>query len=223
MKIERQGFAVVDDTDRDIGLSVGQICQFAGRQDFHLDVRMQTREIGEVRHQQVCREGRCQCHPQKPAHALVATQDARLQFKRRRFHLLREFEDLLARSRQAVARRQLFEHERPKTFLELGDASQHGRVVHTKALGGSPHRASARDGKKVANVIPVDHGAIQHRAVRLPKPVSNGSYSSIGSHHSLPTSAGPIPTGSHRSSRPASIVEPDRFRTTDVRSSALNA
>jgi hypothetical protein len=26
-------------------------------------------------------------------------------------------------------------------------------VVHTEALGGSPHRASARDGKKVANVI----------------------------------------------------------------------
>ena len=87
-------------------------------------------------------------------------EDARLQFKRRRFHLLRELEDLLARSRQAVARRQLFEHERPETFLKLGDASQHGRVVHTKALGGSPHGASARDGKEVANVIPVDHGAI---------------------------------------------------------------
>jgi hypothetical protein len=172
MKIERQGFAVVDDADRDIGLPVGQICQLAGRQDFHLDVRMQTREIGEVRHQQVCREGRCQCHPQKSAHALVATQDARLQFKRRRFHLLRQLEDLLARSRQAVARRQLFKHERPEAFLKLGDASQHGRVVHTKALGGSPHGASARDGKKVANVIPVDHGAIQHHVVRLLDPVS---------------------------------------------------
>jgi hypothetical protein len=34
---------------------------------------------------------------------------------------------------------------------------------------------------------------------------------------------GPIPTGNHRSSRPASIVDPDRFRTTDVRFSALNA
>src|SRR5262245_43130997 len=61
----------------------------------------------------------------------------------------------------------------PEVFLELGDASQHGRVVHTEALGGSPHRASARDGKKVANVIPVDHGAIRHRGVCLPKPVSN--------------------------------------------------
>jgi NAD(P)-dependent dehydrogenase (short-subunit alcohol dehydrogenase family) len=171
VKIERQGFAVVDDADRDVGLSVGQICQLAGRQDFHLDVRMQTREIGEVRHEQVCREGRRQRHPQKPAHALVATEDARLQLVRRRFHLVRELEDLLARSRQAVARRQLFEHVRPEAFLELGDASQHGRVVHTEALGGSPHRASARDGKKVANVIPVDHGAIRHRAVRLPKPV----------------------------------------------------
>src|SRR6185295_986533 len=76
-------------------------------------------------------------------------------------------------------------HERPEAFLELGDASQYGRVVHAKALGGSPHRASARDGKKVANVIPVDHGAIQHHAVRLQKPVSNGSYSSIGGNYCL--------------------------------------
>jgi hypothetical protein len=34
---------------------------------------------------------------------------------------------------------------------------------------------------------------------------------------------GPIPTGNHGSSRPASIIDPDRFRTTDVRFSALNA
>jgi hypothetical protein len=44
-------------------------------------------------------------------------------------------------------------------------------VVHTEALGGGPYRASARDGKKVANVIPVDHGAILRRELRLPKPV----------------------------------------------------
>src|SRR5438105_3295338 len=34
---------------------------------------------------------------------------------------------------------------------------------------------------------------------------------------------GPIPNGGHRSSRLASVVQPDRFRTTDVRASALNA
>jgi hypothetical protein len=34
---------------------------------------------------------------------------------------------------------------------------------------------------------------------------------------------GPIPNGRHRSSRLASVVQPDRFRTTDVRASALNA
>ena len=78
---------------------------------------------------------------------------------RRCFHLVCKLDDLLARSRQAVTRRQLFEHLRPKAFLELCDASQHGRVVHTEALGGRPHRAAARDGKKIANAIPVDHGA----------------------------------------------------------------
>jgi hypothetical protein len=33
----------------------------------------------------------------------------------------------------------------------------------------------------------------------------------------------PIPNGGHRSSRLASVVQPDRFRTTDVRASALSA
>ena len=44
----------------------------AGRQDFHLDVRMQTRKLSEVAHQQVRREGRRQCHPQESAYALIA-------------------------------------------------------------------------------------------------------------------------------------------------------
>jgi hypothetical protein len=34
---------------------------------------------------------------------------------------------------------------------------------------------------------------------------------------------GPVPNGGHRSSQPASGVQPDRFRTTDVHISALNA
>jgi hypothetical protein len=34
---------------------------------------------------------------------------------------------------------------------------------------------------------------------------------------------GPIPNGGNRSSQPASAVQPDRFRTTDVRVSTLNA
>jgi len=33
----------------------------------------------------------------------------------------------------------------------------------------------------------------------------------------------PIPNGTHPSWRLASVVQPDRFRTTDVRVSALNA
>ena len=134
---------------------------------------MQTREIGEVRHEQMCREEGWQRHPQKSARALIAPEDSCFQQMRRRFHLVREFQHLLARFRHAVARRQLFEDLDPETCLELGNAPQHGRVVHREALGRGPHRASARDGKKVANVIPVDHGAIPHRTVRLPEPVSN--------------------------------------------------
>src|SRR3984957_616436 len=93
-------------------------------------------------------------------------------------------------------------------------------MVHPEMRGGSPHRASARDGKKVANVIPVDHGAIRHRGVCLPKHVSNTI------EHPLECGVaravirpyadkyGPIPNGGHRSSRLALVVQPDRFRTT---------
>jgi hypothetical protein len=88
---------------------------------------------------------------------------------------------------------------RPEAILELRYASQHGRVVHTKALGGSPHGASASDGKKVANVIPVDHGAILHRAVRLPKPLSNTSNSGTGGPPAYDNERGPMLIGGHRS------------------------
>jgi hypothetical protein len=169
VKIGRQGFAVVDDADRHVGLSIGQVCQLARGQDFHRDARMQTYELGKVRHEQVCCEGRRHRHPKKPAHALIAPEDARFQLVRRRLHLLREFEHLLARSRHAVARRQLFKHLRPEAFLELGDAPQHGRVIHPEPLGGGPHGAFACGGKKVTNVIPVDHGAFPRRKLRLPK------------------------------------------------------
>jgi hypothetical protein len=87
----------------------------------------------------VCREGRHQRHPQKPAHALVATEDARLQPVRRRFHLVRELEDVLPRTRQTIARGQLLEHACPDALLQLGDASQHRGVVNTKAFGSGPH------------------------------------------------------------------------------------
>ena len=100
----------------------------------------------------------------------IGPEDARLQAVRRRLHLVREFEDLLARGRQAVARRQPFEQVHPEALLEFGDAAQHGRVVHPEATGGGPHRARARDGKEVPNVIPVDHSAIRHRGVRRPRP-----------------------------------------------------
>ncbi len=79
MKIEWQFAAVIDDADRDIGLSVGQIHKLTGGQDLNLDLGVETREIGEIRHEQMCRERRRQRHPQPSAHALVATEDTRLQ------------------------------------------------------------------------------------------------------------------------------------------------
>src|SRR4051812_32021610 len=52
---------------------------------------------------------------------------------------------------------------------------------------------------------------------------SNASYRSTGGHHSPFRQAQPLPNGRRRSSPLASVVRPDRFRTTDVRVSALNA
>src|SRR3954471_8927002 len=52
---------------------------------------------------------------------------------------------------------------------------------------------------------------------------SNASYRSTGGHHSPFRQAQPLPNGRRRSSPLALVVRPDRFRTTDVRASALNA
>ena len=85
----------------------------------------------------------------------------------------REVQDLLARGRQAIARGELFEHPRPEAFLELSDASQHGRVVNRETFGGGAHRPSARGSKEIPHVIPVDHGAFPRRALRFQSPVLN--------------------------------------------------
>src|SRR3546814_14429210 len=105
-----------------VSLSVGQIHKLAGGRYLHLDLRMETRKFGEVGHEQVRCEGRRQCHPQKPAHALIAPEDARLQQVRRRFHLVREFEELLARSRQAEARGRSEERRGGKEGVRTGNS-----------------------------------------------------------------------------------------------------
>ena len=167
VKVERQRIAVVDDAHGDVGLSIGQIYRLVGRQDLHLDLGMQACEFGEIRHEKVRREARRQRHPQQPAHALVATKDTRLQLIRRRFHLDRELEHPLARIRETVARRQLLEHVRPETRLEVGDAPQHGGMIDTEPLGSGPDRTVPRDGKEVTNVIPLYH-RVRSRAAGAP-------------------------------------------------------
>jgi hypothetical protein len=95
----------------------------------------------------MCRERRRQGHPQKPAYALVAAEDARLQLVRRCFHLFRELEDLIPRVRQAIAGRQLLEHVRPETLLQLGDAAEHVEwftLRRSATARTEPPRATAR-------------------------------------------------------------------------------
>jgi hypothetical protein len=46
------------------------------RQYFHLDLGVKAPELDKIRHEQMCREERGQCHPQKPAYTLVATKYA---------------------------------------------------------------------------------------------------------------------------------------------------
>src|SRR5690606_15686792 len=78
VKIERQGVTIIYDTDRNVGFTVGQIDKPVGGRHLHLDLRMETRKFGEVRHEQACREGRRQRPPQKPTRTLVTSEDARL-------------------------------------------------------------------------------------------------------------------------------------------------
>ena len=76
MQILRESVAVVDDADRDVGSSVGQVHGMVDRQYFHLDPGVKAPELDKIRHEQMCREERGQCHPQKPAYTLVATKYA---------------------------------------------------------------------------------------------------------------------------------------------------
>ena len=101
-------------------MSTSRLVRFTGSSIdsiLHLELGVKPREVGEVRHEQMCREGRRQHHPQRSAYALVATEDAGLQLVRRRFHRLRERGDLLPRISQTIARRQLLEHARPEALL----------------------------------------------------------------------------------------------------------
>jgi hypothetical protein len=45
----------------------------------------------------------------------------------------------------------------------------------------------------------------------------------MGSYYSIIDEARPFPSSAHQPSRLASVAQPDRFRTTDVRFSALKA
>jgi hypothetical protein len=63
-------------------------------------------------------------------------------------------------------------------------------------------------------------------AFQSPSPTPSNILSNVEQHGRIIAYAdgrGPIPNGGHRSLRLVSVVQPDRFRTTDVRASALNA
>jgi hypothetical protein len=102
MKIERKGATIVDDTDRDVGLSIGQVDRFVGRQDLHFDFGVKPSKLSEVRHEQVCCQCRRQCYPQQPPYTLVAPKHARRKMIRRRLHPLSEFKNLLPRIGQPI-------------------------------------------------------------------------------------------------------------------------
>ena len=137
VKIERQGFAVVDDADRDIGL---RLVRFASSPDDKISISMSG-----CRRAKSAKSGISRCVAR--GGASVTRRSPRTLWSRPKTRVSSwcddasiwlRVEDLLARSRQAVARRQLFEHLRPEAFLELGDASQHGRVVHTRGARRQP-------------------------------------------------------------------------------------
>jgi len=142
---------------------------------------MQTRRLAKS-DEKVCREDWCQRHPRSPRTLWSRP-------KMRVSSWCDEASICCASSRTSsppavrrVARRQFFEHLRPEAVPRAG------RCVAARSRGSlrgarpQPALTSARGGKKVANVIPVDHGAIQHRGVRFQSP--NSSYNSTcGGHH----------------------------------------
>jgi FAD binding domain len=104
--------------------------------------------------------------------------------------------------------------------------------VASLVQSGGTDRAPTRDGEKVANVIPVDHMVQSCTArcdVQNPCAIPSNFISYVdGGAVTLTCSRerGSIPlltNGEHRPPRLAPVVQPDRFRTTDVRTSILSA
>jgi hypothetical protein len=50
VKLGLQRVAVADDSQCDVGLTFGEVDPLLGRQDVHLDLGMEPRELGEFRH-----------------------------------------------------------------------------------------------------------------------------------------------------------------------------
>ena len=109
VEVERKGVSIVDDTQSDVGLPVGQVHRLGDRQDLHADLWMPARERDEVRHEEVVGENGRQRDPKRPAHVLVASEDPGLELLRRGFHLFGEAEYFDPGGSQPIARREPFE------------------------------------------------------------------------------------------------------------------
>jgi hypothetical protein len=70
---------------------------------------------------------------------------------------MRELKHFFSGLREAITRGQLLEHARSEAIFQLADTPKHGGMIHGEPLCGRTYGAAARDGEKVANVVPIDH------------------------------------------------------------------
>ena len=66
-------------------------------------------------------------------------------------------QEVLARRRQRIAGLSLFEERKAQRSLQRGDSSRHRRLTDAQRSRGRKRAPVAGDGKKVSEVVPVEH------------------------------------------------------------------
>jgi len=161
----------------------------------------QTREIGEVRHEQVCRQRRRQRHPQEARGTLCSRPKTRVSSRcGRRFHLVpRTRGPPRPQPSGGLGPKATFRNiVDPEAFLEAGRCvrstvawfhTEGARLQPAPSLRARRQESSERHPQSIMVQSP-------HRAVRLPSPYLTQSNSSTGQHHKpVPTSTAQFRTG----------------------------
>src|SRR5690349_1842534 len=151
------------------------------------------------------------CHPNGADQFDVARGAVPREIGDIRLDALRNGTKLLAETGEPIALRTPIEQALAELTFERRDAALHGRLVHAERLGGLNRAPLPRDGEKMAQVVPIEHGAF----MRVCPPIWQTCISREVSGDGIISSASPRKKGAiaclspHHPGAPLSSGRPD--------------